>query len=787
MNISDFMGNNLSFLNGLTENPESVRYAVKVSKAVLRRTQNSSGGMFSGVMSGIGNLVSDTISSAIYDSYFIGIDGGKIGFVSEKNNTVVFTPQEVGINFNISDGNIDVNVDFPSGSMQNAAFGLSEDKLEEVFWGNMSELLKDFDRRGEMFCVNISNTYASVNMSKCTQNTEKPYEVAAFLKGDTLISYDKEYIYLNNMMKKIPFKDILACNTLPQCYSLIVKNGKELCLCEIFRNGNNSEKSGELNLIAESETEESPRINIEIPETVKSAKYFLSLWKKDDFEMMILDSDAYFSDGNDWICGGMFVFGETIYVKLQSGTVVKYEKMMSVIDVLKFLPMRYDTIFLEENKKQPCLADGDIHYIDAKEKILQIDGEVFEYKDILEFSYSAKDYCCEISFSKNNEKIRFVTAESLGIHISRSCERASICNEIQDFSINKLYSRNFKNETKCFVAETFAEIFKTNKLLNMDITVDDLLDVMESDESAVLRNALLSVVGKFKNIDDLQEQLIQKLAILEISRRKIQKMLDEWALFYPHYAASKRIEWLKKNFSLHIKEDVLQNEYWNCVYHFKRLFGGMNASISKILSEIALCINRLSEAMPDSVRRANIPSMMRVSPRSKTSAAKAGSNALLALGTGAELANFFVRGFSASSPMMISMSVKMMVDSYIKDAKLRNDIKTFGTQALEWWQILMKDLAIHIAELTKGFNDYSKARLKCDTAVFTKIQNTDSENIKKRLFENLRGEILKGIDEKYLEIMPQLNMRISNVLDDVKFSSDFCPEIVKEFEENIYV
>lgn len=99
----------------------------------------------------------------------------------------------------------------------------------------------------------------------------------------------------------------------------------------------------------------------------------------------------------------------------------------------------------------------------------------------------------------------------------------------------------------------------------------------------------------------------------------------------------------------------------------------------------------------------------------------------------------------------------------------------------------MKGISVHVMELSKGFNDYSKMCIKRDTDLFLKVPSVEADKVKSRLSESLKKQIIAGVNEKYLEIAPQFNLRISNILDDVDFQSGFCRGIIKEFEENLFV
>ena len=72
MELSNFMGENMRLLQQALPDMEQIRYCVKLSSVTNRREESGVTNKFASMMSGIGNLVSDTISSSIFNSYFIG-------------------------------------------------------------------------------------------------------------------------------------------------------------------------------------------------------------------------------------------------------------------------------------------------------------------------------------------------------------------------------------------------------------------------------------------------------------------------------------------------------------------------------------------------------------------------------------------------------------------------------------------------------------------------------------------------------------------------------------------
>ena len=787
MELSAFMSECISQIRNIVNSEDQIRYCVKLFNVTTYKENTSATSRFANMVSGIGSLVSDTISSVVYNSYLVGLENGSICFISEKLNHIFFNPTKVMVNMAVDAGAIQFTFYCSLGALRGGVINLSPDTLENTVWGNLAEVFKDFDTQQRICLSGLSDRYVRTRISRPSLNPDKPYALESFCIASTLISYDDNSIYLHNQNKSIPFNQILLCNCTPERYLFLVKEQDVVSIYEIFRNSDCIMQNLEFNLLTDSTENTVSEIEIDFPEQILHPNQFLSVCGLKDFIMIAADNMLLFPTPTGLMEGGLFNINSTVYVKLKNGAVSEHPNLQPIINMLPLLPDRYDSIFLVENESQPCLSSGEIKSILVRETGIEFDNQFYSFEQMRNFRYTSESYNCRIEFEYEDNRISFLTANSLGIRISSMQEHFFIKIETMDFTLDQLYDYNIRNQSRNFIAGTFSELLKTDAMLNFYHTVDSILDEME--DSAVLRNALQGVVGKFADIDDLQSNLLQKLALLEVQRRGIQKMMDEWILFYPHYAASKQVEWLKDIFSPYVSAETLETEYWRCVSHFKRILSAPSAYVQKTLGEIALCTNRLLPLLPDEVKRVNVPRMLRISSRSGVQLARAGADTMAAVTTGTAITKFIIRGFSAVDPMMmiLSMNVKMMINSYAEDVNQRKDIKAFGQQALEWWQILIKCISVHIMELSREFNTYYQTCIDRDKAIFRTIPEDKAEAVRKKLTDALKGQITQGVNEKYLEIAPQLNLRFANILNDIDVHLGACGDIVKEFNENIII
>lgn len=763
----------------------SIRYCVKLNTITASNDNIPNKSRFQNLMSGIGNTISNTISSMVNDNYIVGTTDGNIVYVSGNQRPEFFGRNSVLSEILIKSGEIVFNITLPFGTLQSASVKLTQGLLESSIYGSFKEFLRDFDLRKLLYAENIAPCYTQVRVSRASKSAKKPYEMKPESTVESLISYDSEAIYINNSGTKINFSNILLLNETNERYAFVVYQNNRLAFYEIFRNSLSKSAELQFNLAEYGVSDKiiEPYITINFPKSIARALSFISIYSYLNFEMIAADESIYMPNDNKLSKCGLFADDTVLYAKFGCGF-AEYGNMAPIISALKMLPQKLDTIFLDENESQPCIIDKAEHSVTLCEDALILDGNRHGYSEMSDFKYIVNNMNCVISYTINGNPVSFIMAYALGIHISKSYDRISTSSKISEYSINQLYDEYYKRCSKIFLAQTFSELLKTNHSLNDNSTVEEMLSAVLATESDVLRNYTSSFMSKFRGIDDLQEQLMSKLTILEIQRKKISKIMDEWTFIYPHYAAQARVDGIKKIFGGYVSADELRNIYWKTVSQFKSMLGPVNMQIQKVLGEIGSCSGHYSAAFSDDVRRNDITGSLRVSGRKAEEKLEAGVNIALAASAGLELTNVVLRA-AQFNPVTVAMSAKMMVDSYTKDSNLRKNIKSFGCQALEWWQILMKRIGICFLELSKNYNDYNKQCLAEDKKFIGRLPKEKLNAAKELISGDLKTKISKTIDEKYTELSN--NLRIDNLLDGISEYSDSLCEVVNEFDTNIIV
>lgn len=767
----------------LNINSEDICYTLKLSNIVKRRVSEPAQSKFGGIMSGIGNAINDTISSAMHDTYLVRTNGGMVWVLADNMPASGCRLDEISKNIDIVSENVNVSIGFSKGEVESASFKLNKDSVNTAFDGSIKQMIADF---GNVMFENMPECFVTAVVSKRIGGN-KAYKFDKVTSVNTLVSYNDTGVTLLNEHKRYEFSRILAYHSEKGYCAMMLWENDEFVLVELFENADSKLPEAEFNLLRNSMTTEDGNLEISFADSLVSADGFMAAFAVKNLAILAVNDKIYsVEDGKLRECG-IFKVSDEIYVKTDDGITKAYSDCTNITDALSLLPHGYDSIFMDTECTQPFMFNGEITDFTVSKSCIKNNDVEFEYAKMQDCCYNTDDFSCRISFIYDGKQIGMTTANSLGVYVCNSQEKVFVNAVTNNYNINQLYDCFYKRCTKNFLASTFAEIFKTDKLLNVDCTVDELITAIKADGSEVLRNAFQSMLGKFKNVEDTQSDLLQKVTLLEIQRRKIQKMFDEWLLYYPHYMASIQVKWLKFVFSSNISNDILNNEYWKCVAHYKRILSGGNMYVQKNMNEIGACINRISSALPDDAKRADITDDLRINSNSSKNILNAGTDVLVGVTAGVELANILVRGLTVSSPLTLSLSAKMLVDSYTKDVTLRKNVKAFGLQSLEWWKIFMNGIRIQIIELSNGVNEYNKLCLKRDTELFKKLPEQAREQVKNKLTSALKNKITESIDDKFTEVLPQFNMRISNIIDEIDSNTEFLNVTLDEFKNNLFV
>lgn len=767
-----------SLLTNNTINPDNICYSMRLSGIKKRKTTPAAQGTFSSLMSGLSNA----ITSVITDACLIRMTNSEVWIVSEKNAPVHINLSDINKSAEIHPGEVRASLFFQTGELESATYTLNSDNMLTSFGGNLKQFLEDFSN---MQCENLPGDFFSVIISKNTKSPEL-YSFAQTANSSTLISYDNNGIHLINQRRKIAYSSIVAIHQSNGYTAILFRENNEYLFAEIMKSLPAQLPVQDLNLIRNTGSYEKS-VSLPFPDGILRANSFIAAFSVNSLSLFSIDDKLYSVKGNGVAECGVFKSEADIYVKTSDGETLKYPGCERITDVLSLLPSGYSQIFMTPDVPQPFLCNGNIISFTHDKAAIKSESYTFEFSKMTDCHYMADDFSCTITFTYNGEKFTLCTANPLGVHICKTQEKVYVSTLAESYTINQLYDCYYQRCSENYLACTFSEIFKTEKLLSVDNSPSELIAALYAEDSPVLRNTFQSILGNFKVIDDLQSALIQKVTLLEIQRKKIQKLYDEWALYYPHYLATIQVQWLRYVFGDDVSSKTLDNEYWKCVNFHKRILSGSNNYIQNTMSEIGSCVENISEALPDEAKRTDVATNLRINPNIAQNILKRGTDALHATTAGLELSNIFLNGISAANPLAISMTAKMLVDSYTKDLTLRKNIRTFGLQALEWWEIFIKGIRIQIMELSHAFTTYNKMCIKRDIELFKSLADDKKEQVKVKLAGGLKMKISESIDDKFMEVLPQFNLRISDIIENLDAAGSALPDIIDDFKNNLYI
>ena len=77
--------------------------------------------------------------------------------------------------------------------------------------------------------------------------------------------------------------------------------------------------------------------------------------------------------------------------------------------------------------------------------------------------------------------------------------------------------------------------------------------------------------------------------------------------------------------------------------------------------------------------------------------------------------------------------------------------------------------------------------VKRDTDIYDALPESSREEIKERLYKGLKEKISESIDDKFTEILPQFNLRISNIIEEIELLSSSITDTLDEFQSKLFM
>jgi len=766
-------------------NEEDVIYCFKLSSVNKRRNSSMENTAYPNGVAGVNNA-SDYVSARRSMSFYLVNAKGEVYILSQLVSSACYKQEVITKNVKVESGTVKVSVSFPYGDSESATFKLEADNLATEFYGDLKRFIRDFDGDSSILLDNLSSSYLKIKISKRSFENDKLYYFAPVSDISSFVSYNSDEIYMYNIKRKIRTDDIIAYHNGRSFVQLLTMDGQELTLWEFFKDDETYERKSELNLIFRDSVHVQTSFSLPTGKNAVEAKNVLCAASVNNLYIAEIDGVLYGLSGRKLRKCGLFKSGKNVYVKTDDGITEKYFGCEAIMDLIPALSASSTQIFDDLSIPQPFLKDGEIKNFYVRESSLEGEDCTYEYSKMGDYSFSCKQHGCEMTFIYVDKKILLSTAMPLGVKVSTMQERYYVKDKMKDCSLPVLYDFKYKRGLKSFLASTFLEIFKTDILLGDKLSIDHMIMLLQSAENETVSLAFKDTLGKIENADEAQVDLIKKLFFMYIQINKIHKHWEEWLTYYPHYEAAEQVKWLKGVYGSGVADEVLKNEYWECVSRYKKALQEMYTHISSYFSDMNRCFEGMGVALPDEIKRMNISALTRVSPIS--------SEAILDVDN-TEVANAvysgaFVAGvqeeLSFDNPMLL-MVIRMVNDMYSQDIVVRKNIKQYGLQILEIWQLMMKAMQLRISELANEISLYHRYCLKRDAELFEEIAQDRKSQVKSTMENLIKEKIVSGTDEKFIEIIPQMNIRVSDIMTNIERCLDLGSLTLNEFAEHMFV
>ena len=716
--LNNFMGKDAVFIRNLRADLSDMRYCIRLAKVALRKETAQSGGGFSGMVAGIGNKITDVFSSN-FRAYLIGLGNGGIAYVDEKNHADIFRHMDYTSNVNTARGTLAFTVLLNIGSAESITFSLDAGSLRQTLCGNLSEVIKDFDKNSFIFTDNMLPDYIHIRVSAPSQNTENLCELAVMWEADTLLSFSDNEIYLINCGETIPYDDIEAVFDSDSKYAFAVNEKGNPCIYEIFRTYEASPADLQWNIAAVYNDGTSPDFGIPTPDNVISAKESMYMCRCNDFVSLIIDNKPYIRSGGRTLLCGIYADSEFLYVKCGDG-LRKYNNPKPIIKTMQWLSADCGDVFRDINDIQPCSTDGEIHNMQICGDGIKYDAEYHSYTDMRNFRSSSHALSCYISYTIDNRNYSFTTAYLLGIEICKAFNRVSTETRLNESDIKDLYAQYREYGTDAVIIRFLYELLRVNHLLNTEVPVDECIKSYDN--------------GAYAN---LIPALMKKMIILIIGCPKIKDSIENNIVIYPHYISNRVTQSIRMRFNEAISEADYTRLRIKYVDKSRNIFSGLYSLFKDTLSVISAYIERYSSNIPE-----------------------------------------YVISNNPSDSVQLNVSANIVINE-CGGIENESPLVYDGFAILKQWDMLMRRAAFAIDELTEKMKLFINDILQEINSLST--DKNDLNPAASEAMNNIRTEIINLADKKYKVVDSGFNIRYDQLLDDTNNCRKLCDDILNTF------
>lgn len=762
---------------------------------------------FGSFLNNVTNTISEKLNGLFNNSYFVCLGDKSFRVFMENKDIVPF-------NLNIND--IDTECDFKDGEVKIKILCRKMDVLFEsgellIQYNNLDMLsaitvnsdsetiigkkilfnkLGNFKDILNVLCSNhlLNYSFSSINEVFYTirkyENCSKEDDIFKFnfiSENHSLISVDKNELIMLNQEEIINLSNVISTNSTKYSTSILCYEDNKFIFYDIFCSlyklkGHNNTSLTNLMFIDNEEVEIADKLRevISIQVGIISSKELLMVGSTKLYEQNLVFTvwDNYLYIGNNphnINKISYFIYNDKMYAMFENGSYTALELNKSIIQNIQDLTINNEEFFQKYNENLMLyhINDDRIYKFMFNQEGFVIGDTKSLYSEINDIKVESEEFYCKVNLMINKEWYEIITAKQLAYEIWKRTEKIISELKLRTFTIQELYKNINSIKVNKLLLGTFGEIAKANRVINRNNELQELMNKIVENKDLVLRSAASSLKSKFIGMDDLQEELLVKVSEIELQKKIILKLLDEWTMIYPHYLGQLEVKSLKYIFGNNVDKAFLERERWRIISNAKRILQQAQMPIFKYLNEITACTARLQAVIPDEIKKVDTSKFRRLKVSDFAGKVSAGADIALGVGVGLEVANTVVRTAYYVNPLSIGMSAKMLVDSYVKDDSQRRDIKIYGFQTLVWWETMIRSLDIVIIEAKQGIENLLENSFQRDGALLKKVDSNARENLQKRLAMLLASEYRRNIDEKFLQVIPERGIFVANILDDI--------------------
>jgi hypothetical protein len=762
-----------------------------VKKKKIISDQNRKTG-FGSLFNELASTVVDKVTIITESSYIIGMKDDSLHLLIALKDVPSFSTKfdKVATVASLENDKIKIELSFVnSPALDKVEINITTLNLALQKIGNLSDIVKFFFRNHININQHpiIAESFYRIKIFEQKAITVASNEGFAFkFKNESisLLGFDEDVVACLNSNIKVEKKDIVCYSCNGGVYSIltfidnkyvlytIASSKNETSAKETKFNNNNlivnalsSLENDQIDSLLNRFIENIPKANVlmmALPISYGQDKIIKVLIKDDEFLTCI--------DDNVYTISSIFFKNQNLNIISYSGCNYSIEVPYVVIEQLDALSVRFDQYFNDEDKLQFVINDctSQFETLEILENSVIINDITYNYVDIESIKVESMNGCCKVKMILSNGSLNLITAKEIAYKLWNKYEIVSLDHKIDTVSLEELYKYLNKLRLNRFLVGTFGEIIKANRIINMNMPLSEVMLQVSASENAVLRSYLKNLKSKFLEVDDLQAVLMKKVSLIELHRKNILALMNEWTIVYPHFMGDIEAKWLDTLYGDHISKDYIEKERWKTISEYKEILVPIEDRLLKMLAVINDCTKILQNSIPEEILAIDPTKKLRLSKlASGAEQFNVAANIALGIGAGANFIDQLTGGLSSmADPAYLIISTKIIAENFSKDSLERKNIKSFGSQVLSWWDNMMNILRVIIIDAIHQFTIISNSRVARDNTLIESLDELERSDFHEKLSMLITNELKEMSEDRFYETIPQYGIFVANIMDD---------------------